>query len=242
MPNWCSNTLTVTGSKADVELFMKKARRPASKKGDWVPLSFQSIIPMNENDPDYQDGKENLCDTVFNWYRWCLDHWGCKWDINEYEVDVQTQTTGDGKEAVYSFSTAWNAPIQFYYAITEMFPKLTFNAYGWESGNSIWWSFDGIEGTGCHERESIDTDEKVLVAINELLTELGFDLDSGDVSELQGNLCDWYLDEEDMANIPQAQVIIEMDDKEFAKMAKEYGFKKKRVRKATPKKPTKKKK
>ena len=241
MPNWCSNVLTVTGSKADVELFMQKARGPADEKGNQAPLSFNSFVPMDEKDPNYQDGRENHCETVFNWYRWCIDHWGCKWDIGSDEVDVETQPSGDGLEAVYSFSTAWCAPIQFYYAITEQFPNLTFNAYGWEPGNSEWWSFDGIEGTGCHEEESIDTDEKVLTAINEQLSALGYDLDSGDIDELQGNLCDWYLDEDDMANIPNASVIIDMDDEDFAEMAEEAGFKKKKVRKST-KKPTKKKK
>jgi hypothetical protein len=236
MPNWCSNVLTVTGSKADVELFMQKARGPADEKGNQSPLSFNSIVPMDEKDPDYQDGRENHCETVFNWYRWCIDHWGCKWDIGDDEVSVETSECFDGKslEAVYSFSTAWCAPIEFYYAITEMFPTLTFSAFGWECGNSEWWSFDGIEGSGCHEQESIDTDSKVAEALTDKLNELGFNADSGDLDEMQSNLCDWYLEEDDLSEIPEAPVVIDMDDDAFIEMAKEYGFKKKR--KSTKKK------
>jgi hypothetical protein len=44
-----------------------------------------------------------------------------------------------------------------------------------------------------------------------------------------------------MANIPEAPVIIDMDDEDFAEIAVEAGFKKKKVSKST-KKPTKKKK
>jgi hypothetical protein len=228
MPNWCNNRLSVSGPKADVLTFIEKA-----KSADSV-LSFESLVPPKYDDPDYQDAKEAHVEgttdhPTFNWYRWQKDHWGTKWDVNPDEVSLDTNESFDGNdlEAVYEFATAWCAPTEFYEAITAMFPTLTFDAYGWEPGCSVWFQYFGSDGESMESNsETIDQMEKLEDAVKEKLSELGFSTADGDLKELSENICDWYLDEGDLSEIPECVAIIETDDDEFSELAEEAGFKK----------------
>ena len=237
MPNWCNNRLSVRGPKADVQAFIEKAKSAERKTygGEPSVLSFASLVPPNYDDPDYQNAKECHVESDgehpnFNWYNWQVNNWGTKWDVNPDEADVEINDDlgGDELEAVYSFSTAWSAPIEFYDAITEMFPTLTFDAYGWEPGCSVWFQFFGSDGESKeYNHETIDQMEKLEEAVKEKLSELGFDTADGDVKELAENLSCWYLDEGDLSEIPETIAIIEDDDDEFEELAVEAGFKKK---------------
>ena len=234
MPNWCNNTLFVSGPKAEVEAFIKKAAGKDDRKGS--PLSFNSLVPRNINAKRYQNAHEHGCDGTsygnpnFNWYDWQVDNWGCKWDCSEAELEV---STGDGTtDATFTFQTAWAPPTEFYKAITKKFKALTFDAYAWEPGMSFWCHFCGEHGVIAEdEEEDIDQTEKLEDAINERLDDLGFDTESGDLGELKDSIDCWYLDEGDLTEIPEACVIIDDTDENFIKAAKEAGFKKARKKK-----------
>ena len=64
MPNWCENTLTVTGEENEVQLF-KDLAKPKDQKMD-SELSFESLYPIADKN---------------DWYHWCIAHWGTKWDV-----------------------------------------------------------------------------------------------------------------------------------------------------------------
>lgn len=230
MPNWCNNTLFVSGPKAAVDTFVKKAA------GKESPLSFNSLVPCKINDKRYQNAHEKGCDGTsygnpnFNWYDWQVDHWGCKWDCSEATVEVETV---DGTTtATFTFQTPWSPPTEFYRAITKKFKELSFDAYAWEPGISFWCHFYGVNGVVEEdEEEDVDQTEKLNDAIIDMLDELGFDTDSGELDELRDSIDCWYLDEDDITVIPEACVIIEDDEADFIKAAKEAGFKKARKKK-----------
>lgn len=52
-----------------------------------------------------------------NWYDWCWDNWGTKWNADEPYWE------GDN---FVSFNTAWNTPTPVYQRLSELFPDVTF--------------------------------------------------------------------------------------------------------------------
>ena len=74
MPNWCSNKLTITGPKADVQAFKTKAvghspwEQPEKEP---AVLNFHSLVPVPEE--VLKAGYESAG------YHWEVENWGCKW-------------------------------------------------------------------------------------------------------------------------------------------------------------------
>ena len=118
MPNWCNNTLRITGPEADIEAFKKKAvghspwhKPPEGEEPD--ALNFHSLLPVP--DDVLAAGYEAAG------YDWERDHWGCKWGACHAELIDEW----DGC-VCYSFDTAWSPPIEFCQSVARQWPTLTF--------------------------------------------------------------------------------------------------------------------
>ena len=114
MPNWCSNSLTITGPRADVQAFKTKAvghspwEQPEGKPD---VLDFHSLVPVPEQ--VLQAGYESAG------YNWEKENWGCKWGaegptiVDEWEGHLE-----------YEFYTAWSPPIEFLQKVAVQWPAL----------------------------------------------------------------------------------------------------------------------
>lgn len=102
MPNWCTITLSIHGSDADVEAFR-------SKWGNKKCMKFSDFLPLP---PEKED----------DWYNWQNQNWGTKWDLAEDSTEVCREAGG----LTVSSITAWCPPIAFLNAITKMYPTLVF--------------------------------------------------------------------------------------------------------------------
>lgn len=154
MPNWCNNTLTVSGKKKDIAEFKEKAR------GEKTALSFANFIPRpsildDTRSPSIIVPTKNLEKEMIevikdgfsgypitkkisealikkygadNWYDWQKDNWGTKWDVEAELTDENT------RHLEYNFDSAWCPPDRFIYKIAEMFPKLSFRLTFYEGG------------------------------------------------------------------------------------------------------------
>src|SRR5262249_1736193 len=107
MPNWCSNTLIVTGEASDVARF-KQAVEVRSEDVSEVQsvLSLQKLYPL----PDGQ-----------GWYEWCNQHWGTKWDVVEAEL-----TRGEATQLIYTFETAWSPPVPWLVRVSKQYPSVRY--------------------------------------------------------------------------------------------------------------------
>lgn len=114
MPNWCENTLTVTGDPEMLEQFKEHVK---SDNGN--PLSFMKILPISCSE-DEQAGKANQI-------------WGTKWDVGD-GCWVALEVGKNGKSLAYCFDTAWSPPIPVVYEMSRMFPKLRFKLRYCEPG------------------------------------------------------------------------------------------------------------
>jgi hypothetical protein len=102
MPNWCKNTLQVSGPAPDVKRF-----RDLGKKAGYTDLSLHAFYPLPGEEAE-------------NWYNWCTRHWGTKWDIDA-ELKIATD---DYLE--YSFESAWAPPDAWLEEVSKQFPALAF--------------------------------------------------------------------------------------------------------------------
>ena len=88
MPNWCDNTITISGPKDKIVALWETAK--TSQQGEFGLL--EAMVPLGE------------------WsYDEAVTQWGCKWDINDEGLHLEI----DGELAVITgwAQSAWSPPI-----------------------------------------------------------------------------------------------------------------------------------
>jgi hypothetical protein len=143
MPNYCYNSLYVSGNKEILADFVSKTLVPQDmssedKYSEDHRFTFNILHPTpkaleadfaplpkleNETDEEY---KERLAENVRlygaeDWYRWHIDNWGTKWDCSSSYVSKLDENNLDVK-----FHTAWSPPIEWFEKVIPMYPKLNF--------------------------------------------------------------------------------------------------------------------
>ena len=143
MPNWCENTLTVTGPELELAAFKHKVhdyenpRKVAEGESKQV-LSFAATVP----EPIYKE--EDGADA---WYHWRHAHWGTKWNASDPRLE---ETDGS---LIYHFDTAWGPPTEWLEATIEKFPKLQFRLFYAEGGMGFAGVIYGEDGQSHKEEK-----------------------------------------------------------------------------------------
>jgi len=90
MPNWCGNTMTVTGEPDKVNKFIK----------DFTKEGFACIGDYPNISDENDDG----------WYEWRVENWSTKWNLNKDGIEILQDNPG-----IFSvfFYTAWRDPEEF---------------------------------------------------------------------------------------------------------------------------------
>ena len=65
---------------------------------------------------------------VDNWYDWCIENWGTKWNCHTVEFEE------DGNQLRYEFDTAWSPPEGIYWKLKELFPTVNISWFYREEG------------------------------------------------------------------------------------------------------------
>lgn len=115
MPNWCDNTVTITGDKDKVKAIWNSidsgtgflnALRP---EPDYDAVEVEPAYPSNDGKPDPMPA----------WWNWRVVNWGTKWEVDTtgqftFEIDNANE---DATLTGY-FESAWSPPIEAlqYYA------------------------------------------------------------------------------------------------------------------------------
>lgn len=118
MPNWCDNKLSIDGDEELLKKFYNENR------DDDNELSFDKSVPLYDDD----DGDDNMKR---------ITRWGTKWDAHE----VCTNEMGE-----YEFDTAWSPPEQWFIAIVEKYPELSFELLYSEPGMGFSGVIKGEDG------------------------------------------------------------------------------------------------
>tara|TARA_R110000772_G_scaffold163841_2_gene275275 strand:+ start:419 stop:997 length:579 start_codon:yes stop_codon:yes gene_type:complete len=102
MPNWCSNSITISGSTDTIKQLWDDAH-----VGDDFGL-LNAMVPM----PKELEGTTAPSEEA-NWYEWCIENWGTKWDITDEGLEYIDN--GDGTSVIAGwFDSAWGPPIEAY--------------------------------------------------------------------------------------------------------------------------------
>lgn len=100
MPNWCNNTLTISGPKHKIAEIVQAATGELGETADGRTRGLlEYMVPVTGTDGEVTAAHQ-------------LDEWGTKWDVTDAEV-ISEDTRDDGTaEAVLVFDTAWSPPIE----------------------------------------------------------------------------------------------------------------------------------
>lgn len=140
MPNWVNNSLTVTGSKDDLDKFVEQVGRTytrqytrmvktddgfrmVTEEDKWEgDFCFWNIHAPDESILDEYHGEARFGEmSENNWYAWNNNNWGTKWDADTNHAERD----GDNEWRVH-FSTAWSPPYPVLETAAKQHPNLRF--------------------------------------------------------------------------------------------------------------------
>ena len=112
MPNWCENSLYISGELNELEDFYLENRNYEDEDEDeneneYQELDFYKSVPIPEGE---------------DWYSWNIGNLGTKWNVrdslyNKYENENKIS---------YEFLTAWCPPINWLTTTSIKYPNLIF--------------------------------------------------------------------------------------------------------------------
>ena len=164
MPNWCSNTLTLTHEDPEMIHRAKAAFEQGRFLDEFVPVpkALKETMSGSHSDPEAQaqlvaQTEDNIKKYGYgNWYDYCVNTWGTKWDVG----DPSGINTFDDHELVVYFDSAWSPPVGAY----EHLMDLGFSVYAtyYESGCA----FAGIWDNGSDDHYDLSGMDSQLVRDN----------------------------------------------------------------------------
>lgn len=164
MPNWCMNTLTVSGEAKELKNFIfaslgLPAQYPPVHLEDGICLfemqketepffCFNALIPTPPQVLDIGfDGHAkypavNMMkailtgeEVVLDGYHWNIQNWGTKWDVYYDKITPEEMGWHEGCEGIeFEFDTAWSPPRAWFETVVSLFPKLRFKLHYEEPG------------------------------------------------------------------------------------------------------------
>ena len=163
MPNWCNNVVEI-GHEDPAKL---KALVEAYNEGKFcsfaipVPASLNIVAGRVGDDADPKQieleaqEKSNLeVHGYSNWYDFCVNEWGTKWDVGGDGDRIELEEGQDN--TTLDFDSAWAPPLGVYQAL--MAQGFSVRAYFYESGMCFAGIFDE-NGEDFYELNDMRSDE-----------------------------------------------------------------------------------
>jgi len=183
IPNWCSNSVTITHE----DPAKIAALAEAMEKGRFL----DHIIPVPQELKDavanFETNEELVAKYGYsNWYDFCVSRWGTKWDV---DCQGTIMLSDDGKTIDANFDSAWAPPTAVYDEMVEQGYDVV--GYYYEPGMA----FVGKWDNGCDDcYEYSGENSKTVRAV------IGDELD--DMFGISDSMADWEAenaeDEEDL--------------------------------------------
>lgn len=145
MPNWCNNTLNISGDKKVISRIKDWYEQNQSNKTELGLFGLFYPMPKeleNTTAPSPEPNKALIEKYgADNWYQWHLANWGTKWDTNEICMVGETEN-----EIRLSFDTPWSPPTQFYEKLIKDYSGIQINASYYEGGMDFCGTWDSDFG------------------------------------------------------------------------------------------------
>jgi hypothetical protein len=146
MPNWCNNYLVLEHDDPAMIERAKTAFADAKLLAEFVPVPKPLHIVAgrvgDDTDPEqiklHEQTMHNLSTYGYaNWYDWCVNEWGTKWDVGG---EGDQATVHSPNSISMNFDSAWAPPVP----AMQKFQDLGFRVklVYWESGMCFAGLFD----------------------------------------------------------------------------------------------------
>jgi hypothetical protein len=171
MPNYCSNYLTLTHKDPAMIVRAKDALERGEFLAEFIPVPEElQIVAGSVGNPVEQakleaDTQRNIEKYGYgNWYDYCVNEWGTKWDVggDGQEVDI----TEDGTMLTTYFDSAWAPPTNAYEKLQDMGfgveamyyePGMAF-AGKWDHGSDDYYEFGSMSADQAESEIPSDVD------------------------------------------------------------------------------------
>jgi hypothetical protein len=146
MPNWCNNNIELTHKDPAMIERAKAAFVDGRLLDEFIPLPAElkdTTSPSETNEALME--KYGASD----WYNWCINNWGTKWDISPYGCEIENG------QLVGSFDSPWGPPLEAYAKLEEL--GFEVRAYYHECGMGFAGVYEGFDE--FYDYSGMDADE-----------------------------------------------------------------------------------
>ena len=170
MPNWCNNTLTLEHENPAMIARAKAAFLNGRLLAEFIPVPTDLKIvagcvgdPVEQAKLVEQTELNRVTHGYGNWYDFCVNEWGTKWDVGGDDGVLNDIEGG----IIVSFDSAWAPPTNAYEKLHEMGFKILAMYYEpgmafagvWEDGIDDYYEYGGLDSAGIAEELPSALDE-----------------------------------------------------------------------------------
>ena len=154
MPNWCNNSITITGPAEKIAALW--ARASAGAEGTAL---LNAMRPMPA---ELLEGEA--------WYGWRVENWGTKWDIDMQGLEFAEFSDGTATISGWADS-AWSPPLDAFQSYSNENPDVTMELKYFEPGMAFIgvWDSEGGDAYWDGLDSLLDTTEEEDAVLFELL-------------------------------------------------------------------------
>ena len=170
MPNWCNNSVEIYH---DDPAMIERVRTAFNGEGllkEFIPVP-QALLDtvsgsMGEDKREAHEAQQKANVEQYgyaNWYDFCVNEWGTKWEIGADGNPAQDIPGG----LMLGFDSAWSPPIAAYEKLTEQGFRITAMYYEsgmgfagvWDNGADDYYEYGGLDSKGIAETLPAELDE-----------------------------------------------------------------------------------
>ena len=139
MPNWCDNKLILRHEDPEMIQRAQRAFRQGGLLNEFIPVpeALKETTSGFFGDKDKQTALEEQTRAntekygYGNWYDFCVNEWGTKWDIGGDDSNDSDVAEGSTELDLY-FQSAWSPPLEAYAKLEDLGFEVT--AFYYEPG------------------------------------------------------------------------------------------------------------
>lgn len=175
MPNWCNNSVEIYHEDPAMLERVRKAFDEGTLLNEFIPVPEDlrnivagSVPVAEEAEHKLKEEFNRLTYGYTNWYDFCVNEWGTKWDIAADGNPAQDIPGG----LMLGFDSAWSPPIAAYEKLTEQGFRIRAMYYEpgmafagiWEDGSDDYYDYGGLDSAGIAEELPVELDEAFCIS------------------------------------------------------------------------------
>lgn len=152
MPNWCNNVVEITHEDPAMIERVRKAFNEGALLQEFIPVPKE----LKEAVADFTVNEALVEKFGYsNWYDFCVNEWGTKWDIGANGYMAEDNSNG----LSLTFDSAWSPPIGAYEKLVELGFEIRAYYYEpgmcfagiWEDGYDDFYEYSNMDSTEAKE-------------------------------------------------------------------------------------------